>query len=651
MRRILALLLALAMLSGLCLTGCGKNEDPSVETTAATEPAATVPADGNPNDVTCKGTYTVPTPDSTVVATLGDWKLTNSLLQAYYWAAVASYPEDADSAPDFSQPLDVQECPVDGVNSWQQFFLRQALDAWHRDAALIQMGTDEGTPTIEAYQPDPEKHEKYLVEPAAIDYFYGYYSKSYKPNEIHQAYLDNLPETLDAIARENGQSGLEALAADFAGVSGDVLTEYAEVVNRAYMYFTERCYYIDPTEEDVEQFRQEHPNSAAGVSVDIRHLLVVPEGEVADDGTVTASEDSWHNAEIKAKAFLAQFNASPNDVNFAKLANVNSADRGSALNGGLYQNLLPGDLAEPLDSWCFAPERQAGDVELIRSQCGYHIVYIHGITDLGQEQARQELVAQQAAQLVQEAVQKYPVKFSFDKIQLGTAPQQGEPLTVDQLLYPDVAHERFPFVPIYLQQDYPNSPYGAYKLSSHGCGITALAMLASYMMDTEMTPHELAARYGYYCGLHGSDTKMFDTIPPELGFFVEKCLFNWEGVPEALQEGKMIITLQHAGHFTTSGHFLVLAGDNGDGTYIVRDSNVYNYRRLDGHRIDGFTEMDIKRAAAFYRVYQPKIVRIPMCARCGDLTDVPTAMFSGEYQCAKCHAALERRGNFLSICG
>ena len=45
MRRILALLLALAMLSGLCLTGCGKNEDPSVETTAATEPSATVPAD------------------------------------------------------------------------------------------------------------------------------------------------------------------------------------------------------------------------------------------------------------------------------------------------------------------------------------------------------------------------------------------------------------------------------------------------------------------------------------------------------------------------------------------------------------------------------------------------------------------------------
>lgn len=651
MRRILALLLALAMLSGLCLTGCGKNEDPSVETTAATEPAPTVPADGNPNDVTCKGTYTVQSPDAAVVATLGDWKLTNSLLQAYYWAAVAAYPEEVDAAPDFSQPLDVQQCPVEGVNSWQQFFLRQALDAWHRDAALIQMGTDEGTPTIEAYQPDLEKHEEYLVEPAAIDYFYGYYSKSYKPNEIHQAYLDNLPETLDAIARENGQSGLEALAADFAGVSGDVLTEYAEVINRAYMYFTERCYYIDPTEEEVAQFRQEHPNDAAGVSVDIRHLLVVPEGEVADDGTVTASEDSWHNAEIKAKSFLSQFNASPNDVNFAKLANVNSADRGSALNGGLYQNLLPGDLADPLDSWCFAPERQAGDVELIRSQCGYHVIYIHAINDLGQEQARQELVAQQASQLVQEAVKKYPVKFGYDKIQLGTAPQKGAPLTADQLLYPDVAHQRFPFVPIYLQQDYPNSPYGAYKLSSHGCGITALAMLASYMMDTEMTPHELAARYGYYCGLHGSDTKMFDTIPPELGFFVDKCLFNWEGVPEALQEGKMIITLQHEGHFTRSGHFLVLAGDNGDGTYIVRDSNVYNYRRLDGHRIDGFTEIDIKRAAAFYRVYQPKIVRIPMCARCGDLTDVPTAMFRGAYQCAKCHAALERRDNFLSICG
>ena len=69
--------------------------DPTTETSAnfgpdnpATE--ATIPADGNPEEATCKGSYTASDDEilaagDTVVATVGDKTLTIRELQVYYW--------------------------------------------------------------------------------------------------------------------------------------------------------------------------------------------------------------------------------------------------------------------------------------------------------------------------------------------------------------------------------------------------------------------------------------------------------------------------------------------------------------------------------------------------------------------------------------
>ena len=98
----LSLLLVLALVLGLC--GC-RQEAPSspsvgaVEETAETAPEtteavrATVPEDGDPNDVTCKGSYTG-TADSAPEAVMGEETLTNQALQVWYWAEVAQYREE-----------------------------------------------------------------------------------------------------------------------------------------------------------------------------------------------------------------------------------------------------------------------------------------------------------------------------------------------------------------------------------------------------------------------------------------------------------------------------------------------------------------------------------------------------------------------------
>ena len=107
----------------LLLCGCEKahektdNFEQIQVTTEATVPA-TIPADGDPGDVTCKGTYTGEMSDS-VVATSGSMELTGEELQVWYWAEVSQYrQENHETAPDFDLPLDTQVCGIDSsVNS------------------------------------------------------------------------------------------------------------------------------------------------------------------------------------------------------------------------------------------------------------------------------------------------------------------------------------------------------------------------------------------------------------------------------------------------------------------------------------------------------------------------------------------------------
>ena len=57
-------------------------------------------------------------------------------------------------------------------------------------------------------------------------------------------------------------------------------------------------------------------------------------------------------------------------------------------------------------------------------------------------------------------------------------------------------------------------------------------------------------------------------------------------------------------------------------------------------------------AGACYWIYQHKLTRIPTCARCGEPQGEgsPRTMFTEEYRCERCDAALLRRGSFMEGC-
>ena len=94
-----------------------------------------------------------------------------------------------------------------------------------------------------------------------------------------------------------------------------------------------------------------------------------------------------------------------------------------------------------------------------------------------------------------------------------------------------------------------------------------------------------------------------------MGFYLEKTSNSINEVIAALQNGQRVISLQHLGVFTSGGHYLLLQQYyEEDDTFQVRDSNVFNYGKLSGHKTDWFERYTLLSGGGNYYVMQPKVI-------------------------------------------
>ncbi|MBQ8732174.1 MAG: peptidylprolyl isomerase [Oscillospiraceae bacterium] len=63
---------------------------------------------------------------------------------------------------------------------------------------------------------------------------------------------------------------------------------------------------------------------------------------------------------------------------FKALAKEHSTDTGSASNGGVYEDVAAGDMVTEFNDWLFDEKREVGDVEIVKTTYGYHIMYFVG---------------------------------------------------------------------------------------------------------------------------------------------------------------------------------------------------------------------------------------------------------------------------------
>lgn len=185
-------------------------------------------------------------------------------------------------------------------------------------------------------------------------------------------------------------------------------------------------------------------------------------------------------------------------------------------------------------------------------------------------------------------------------------PEQTQP---DDSNSTEIEYKTYNSVPLYFQNDYPDTMFGAGTVATSGCSITCLAMVATYLTGHEYLPDELA---GYFGGRAENNVARMEYGIDQMKLPCRPCE-NWHVVMEELSRGKVIILLvDEKSIFTDSQHFVVLTGLTEDGLILVNDSNADNYERWDLKEklITGFPESDLWRgfngAWAFDKSQMPK---------------------------------------------
>ena len=126
------------------------------------------------------------------------------------------------------------------------------------------------------------------------------------------------------------------------------------------------------------------------------------------------------------------------------------------------------------------------------------------------------------------------------------------------------ATEEAKVMPLYDQTDYGNVPYSKGTIATSGCGITCLAMIASYYTGQEWTPDKCAELVNQSGTLPKDNFDRILIAANQLGLNYQVQTTN-ELMP-ALQEGKTAIVL-----VKNSSHFVVLKGLTEDGKVLVND--------------------------------------------------------------------------------
>lgn len=129
-----------------------------------------------------------------------------------------------------------------------------------------------------------------------------------------------------------------------------------------------------------------------------------------------------------------------------------------------------------------------------------------------------------------------------------------------------------------LDERYASQPYGTDNIGGYGCGPTAMAIVVSSLTDDMVDPIKMARwsyENGYWCKSSGSYHALIPAAAEEWGLPVSGCTTSEpQRILDALAEGKLVVAIMSEGHFTSSGHFIVLRGAK-DGQIMVADPASY----------------------------------------------------------------------------
>ncbi len=202
--------------------------------------------------------------------------------------------------------------------------------------------------------------------------------------------------TADAHEHEDGEEHSDDEELTYSGL--DWLFSSDRQAGDIYQYSTSVVYVIAPASLSDRN------------TVNVRHILIAPETDEEDADVTTATDEQWTAAYDQARGLLASWDGT--EDGFAALATENSTDTGSTENGGLYEDVVTGQMVNSFSTWCFDDSRKAGDTGIVRSEYGYHIMYFVGENDqkIWQYNAEQALLSEDSASAAEALEDEYTIK-------------------------------------------------------------------------------------------------------------------------------------------------------------------------------------------------------------------------------------------------
>lgn len=134
-------------------------------------------------------------------------------------------------------------------------------------------------------------------------------------------------------------------------------------------------------------------------------------------------------------------------------------------------------------------------------------------------------------------------------------------------------------IPLLLQWDkrWGYKEYAGEMFGLSGCGPTCLSMCAIYLTgNSEYSPdymRQFSIENDYYVDENGSKWLLIMEGPEQFGIEVTEIPVYEDRVIDNLEVGNPIVCIVGPGPFTTTGHFIVLAGVDEDGNIKVNDPN------------------------------------------------------------------------------
>ena len=126
-----------------------------------------------------------------------------------------------------------------------------------------------------------------------------------------------------------------------------------------------------------------------------------------------------------------------------------------------------------------------------------------------------------------------------------------------------------------LDSRWVDKPYGTDNIGEYACGPTSMAMVVSSLTNTMIDPVQMSKwsyENGYWCKGSGSYHALIPDSAKAFGLNVEGCSASEsERIIEALSSGKLVVAIMTKGHFTSSGHFMLLRGVTKEGKILVAD--------------------------------------------------------------------------------